>query len=122
MIEVDSPSEDRIVTIRFRGSVTNREFIEFAPILADCKVMGGLLTYFDWQRIDSWKFTAPKAIDTIAWRNAGKIIKRTAIVHQPRLNRQAAWLAAVLRQEGVEVRSWRPQNGAAAAAWLRRST
>lgn len=122
MIEVDSPGDDRIVTIRFRGLVTNREFIEVAVTVSGLNIMGGLLTYLDWQRIDSWKFSAPRATDAIAWRNAGKIIERTAIVHQPRLNRQAAWLAAVLRAEGVEVRSWRPQNGAAAAAWLRAFT
>jgi hypothetical protein len=47
------------------------------------------------------------------------MIARAALVHQPRLNRQAAWLAAFLRQEGVQVRSWRPQNADVAAAWLR---
>jgi len=46
------------------------------------------------------------------------VITRGAIVHQPRLNRQAAWLAAFLREEGVQVRSWRPQSAADAAAWL----
>jgi hypothetical protein len=30
-------------------------------------------------------------------------------------------LAALLREEGVNVRSWRPQNAAAAATWLRMS-
>jgi len=28
-------------------------------------------------------------------------------------------LAAFLREEGIQVRSWRPQNADAAAAWLR---
>jgi hypothetical protein len=121
MITVDSPGEDRVVTFRFRGLITNREFMDFAGTVYNFKVVGGLLTYLDWRQIDGWKFLAPKAIEATAWRNAGKLIERAAIVHQPRLNRQAAWLAAVLREQGVAVRSWRPQDGAAAAAWLRMS-
>jgi len=53
-----------------------------------------------------------------AWRKAAKAITFVAIVHDHRLNRQAAWLGAVLRDRGVTVRSWHPQESPLAAAWL----
>jgi molybdopterin-biosynthesis enzyme MoeA-like protein len=43
---------------------------------------------------------------------------RVAIVHGRRLDRHAAWLGATLREEGVAVRSYRPDQVVAAAAWL----
>jgi hypothetical protein len=119
MIDVDSTLKDGVVTIRFRGAVTNREFIDLAATIADSKSTGRVLMHLDWVGIDRWAFSVPTANGVNAWRRARKVIVRAAIVHQPRLNRQAAWLAAFLREEGVQVRSWRPQNAAAAAAWLR---
>jgi len=119
MIDVDSTLEEGVVTIRFRGAVTNREFIDLATTITDFGSTGRIAVYFDWVGIDRWAFSVPTAGGVTAWRRARKIIARAAIVHQPRLNRQAAWLAAFLREEGVQVRSWRPQNAAAAATWLR---
>jgi hypothetical protein len=119
MIDVDSTLEEGVVTIRFRGAVTNREFIDLAATIANFGSTGRILVYLDWVGIDRWAFSVPTAGGATAWRRARNVITRAAIVHQPRLNRQAAWLAAFLREEGVQVRSWRPQNAAAAAAWLR---
>jgi hypothetical protein len=119
MIDVDSTLEEGVVTIRFRGAVTNREFIGLAATIANFGSTGGVPVYLDWVGIDRWTFSVPTETGVIAWRGARKMIARAAIVHQPRLNRQAAWLAAFLREEGVNVRSWRPQNAAAAATWLR---
>jgi stage II sporulation SpoAA-like protein len=119
MIDVDSTLEESVVTIRFRGAVTNREFIDLAATIANYESTGRIPVYLDWVGIDRWAFSVPTAGGVTAWRRARKIIARAAIVHQPRLNRQAAWLAAFLREEGVQVRSWRPQNAAAAATWLR---
>jgi hypothetical protein len=119
MIDVDSTLEEGVVTIRFRGAVTNREFIDLAATIADSGSTGRVLMYLDWIGIDRWVFSVPTANGLTEWRRAGKMIARTAIIHQPRLNRQAAWLAAFLREQGVQVRSWRPHNAAAAATWLR---
>ena len=119
MIEFDSTLEDGVVTIRFRGAVTNREFIDSAVAIANFGSTGRVLVYLDWVGVDRWAFSVPTAGGVTAWRTARHAITRTAIVHSPRLNRQAAWLAAFLREEGVQVRSWRPQNAAAALAWLR---
>jgi hypothetical protein len=119
MIDVDSTLEECVVTIRFRGAVTNREFIDLAATIAGFRSTDRVLMYLDWIGIDRWEFSVPTGSGLIAWRGARNMIARAAIVHQPRLNRQAAWLAAFLREEGVEVRSWRPPNAAAAANWLR---
>ena len=119
MIDVDATLEESVVTIRFRGAVTNREFIDLATTIANFGSADRAFVYLDWVGIDRWAFSVPTASGLTAWRRARKMIARTAIVHQPRLNRQAAWLAAFLREEGVQVRSWRPQNAGAAATWLR---
>jgi hypothetical protein len=119
MIEVESATVERVVIIRFRGVVTNREFVDLAGAIAIFGLKGSVPIYLDWQRINRWAFRTPETADLSVWGDAGKIIERAAIVHGPRLNRQAAWLAAVLRSEGVQVRSWRPHEAAAAAAWLR---
>jgi hypothetical protein len=119
MIDVDSTLEEGVVTVNFRGPVTNREFIDLATTIADSGSTGSVLMYLDWVGIDRWAFSVPTANGVTEWRRARKMIARAAIVHQPRLNRPAAWLAAFLREEGVKVRSWRPHNAAAAATWLR---
>jgi hypothetical protein len=119
MIEVDSTLEEEVVTARFRGVMTDREFAELAAMIADFGSARGVLVYLDWLRIERWEFSAPKANHFTAWRRAGRTIERAAIVHDSHMNRQAAWLAAILRKQGVTVRSWRPQDAAAAAIWLR---
>src|SRR5262245_57455553 len=119
MIEVDADLEEGVVTVRFRGAVTNREFIDLAATIASFGSADRVLVYLDWIGIDRWAFSVPTAGGVNEWRRARKMIARAALVHQPRMNRQAAWLAAFLRKEGVQVRSWRAQNAAAAATWLR---
>jgi hypothetical protein len=121
MIDVNTTLVGGVVTVHFRGVVTNREFIDLAATIADSGSTGRVLMYLDWVGIDHWAFSVPTASGIIVWRRAGKLIARAAIIHQPRLNRQAAWLAAFLREEGVKVRSWRPHNAAEAAIWLRMS-
>jgi SpoIIAA-like len=118
MIEVDTTLEEGIVAVRFHGAVTDQEFAELAAMIADFGSARGLLIFLDWFKIDRWDFSAPNANLVAAWRRAGRAIGRAAIVHDSRTNRQAAWLAAILRKQGVTVRSWRPQDAAAAAAWL----
>jgi hypothetical protein len=119
MIEVYHTTQEGVVAVRFRGAVTNREFADLAEMLANFGATGGVLIYLDWLRIDRWTFSAPPANDVAAWRRTGSMIERAAIVHDHRMNRQAAWLAAILRKQGVKVRSWRPQHAGTAAAWLR---
>jgi hypothetical protein len=119
MIEVDSTLEEDVVIVRFSRIVTTREFTDLAATIADFGSKDRTLVYLDWVEIDRWEFTVPRPNGVTAWGRARKTVKRAVIVHPPRLNRQAAWLAAVLRGGGVEVRSWRPRDAAAAAIWLR---
>jgi hypothetical protein len=117
MIEVHSTPEG-VIIVRFRGAVTDREFTELATTIANFGSVVGLLIYFDWLGIGHWALPTSKIDGPTAWRRAGKLIKRAAVVHENRLNRQAAWLGAILRSEGVEVRSWQPSSAAEGAAWL----
>jgi hypothetical protein len=118
MIEVDSTLEKDVIIVRFRRIVTTNEFTDLAATIADFGSKDRTLVYLDWVGIDRWKFTGPRPNGIAAWRRTRKTIRRAAIVHPPRLNRQAAWLAAILRGGGVEVRSWRPRDAASAAIWL----
>jgi len=120
MIEVDCFPEDHLVKVRFRGTVSNREFTDLAAIIADFGSGIAVLVYLDWVGIERWEFTVASANGVPTWRRASQVIERVAVIHPPRWNRQAAWLAAILRKEGVEVRSWRPKDAMAAAIWLRR--
>ena len=120
MIEVNSRPEDDVIIARFRRIVTAHEFFDLAATSADFGSESRIPVYLDWVGIDRWEFTVPGPNGVTAWRRARKTIKRAAIVHLPRLNRQAAWLAAVLREGCVEVRSWRPKEAAMAVAWLHR--
>ncbi|MGV4791584.1 STAS/SEC14 domain-containing protein [Rhizobium sp. F40D2] len=118
MFEIVSTFGDNILAIRHRGPVTDSEFLALAEMVADLPGRGDLLLFLDWVGIKDWAFSAPGGDALIAWRRAAKAIRRIAIVHDPRLNRPAAWLGAVMRQEGVIVRSWRPQHALLAATWL----
>ncbi|MCY1740725.1 STAS/SEC14 domain-containing protein [Ensifer sp. SL37] len=118
MFEIDPTFGNDIVAFRHRGTVTDREFVALAGTVADFPRRGDLLVLLDWVGIEDWAFSIPGGDALIAWRRAAKTIRRIAIVHDPRLNRPAAWLGAVLREEGVIVRSWRPQHAALAATWL----
>lgn len=118
MIEMSLSLKNCHVAARFRGAVTNAEFADLAANIVNFGSTYRVLVYLDWARVDHWKFAPPTASGVTAWRKAAKVIERAAIIHDHHLNRQAAWLAAILRKEGVTVRSWRPQNAAAAAKWL----
>lgn len=111
--------DNRVIAVRFRGSVTNRELARLAAVIDGFDSNCGLLIFLDWLGIEHWVFGAPNANSVKEWRKAARNIVRVAIVHDHRVKRQAAWLAAILRKEGVCVRSWRPQHAATATAWLR---
>ena len=118
MIEVDPTYGDDIVAIRLCGTMTDREFAALTATVADSTPRGSIRLFLDWLGIQHWAFKAPEGNALFAWRNAAQAIACAAIVHDHRLKRQAAWLGAVLREEGVTVRSWRPRQAAAALIWL----
>ena len=119
MIEVDPNFGDGIVAFRHYGTMTEREFTDLAETVSHSAPHGAVLLLLDWLGIERWAFTALQTDTLTAWRKVAPAVKCAAIVHDQRSNRQAAWLGAVLRKEGVIVRSWSPQRVAAATAWLR---
>ena len=118
MIEINVSRNGCLFAARFRGAVTNAEFADLAATIADSGSLCGVLIYLDWVRVDRWTFAPAQVNGVTAWRMAARTIERVAIIHDHHLNRQAAWLAAILRREGVTVRSWGPQNAGAARMWL----
>lgn len=118
MIEINLAQNGCFIAARFRGAVTNSEFADLAAAIADLGSNCTALIYLDWVRVDHWKFAPVPANGVTAWRMAARMIARVAIIHDHHWNRQAAWLAAILRREGVTVRSWPPQNARAATLWL----
>lgn len=118
MIEIDPRFGDGIVAVRQYGTVTDSDFADLAVKIAGSTTPDTLLLFMDWLGINRWEFTAPRAEALAAWRKAAKSLRRAAIIHDHRLIRQAAWLGAVLREQGVIVRSW-PQYSEATETWLR---
>lgn len=118
MIEINLSRNEGFVSVRFRGAVTDTEFACLATTITNLGASGTALVYLDWVRLVHWKFAPAQANGVTAWRTAAGTIERVAIIHDHHLNRQAAWLAAILRREGVTVRSWQPQNARAARVWL----
>jgi hypothetical protein len=118
MIEVNLSRNDRFISARFRGAVADTEFADLAATIANLGPSCTALVYLDWTRVGHWTFAPAPANGVTAWRTAAAMIERVAIIHDHHLNRQAAWLAAILRREGVTVRSWQPRNAAAARVWL----
>jgi hypothetical protein len=117
MIEI-GPIGEGVVKVRHSGMTTNSDFAALAATVANYEPRCGMLIYFDWLDVSRWEFSGSKVNATSSWRGAAKRIARVAIVHDHRLNPQAAWLAAVLRGEGVTVRSWCRQDAVLAGSWL----
>lgn len=118
MMEIDCKL-DGIVVVRYGGTIAIYDFANLAAMVADFASQDHGRFLFDWLRVESWMFSSPDEVDIKVWRRAARVIDRVAIVHDHRLNRQAAWLGAVLRDRGVTVRSWHPLDVALATAWLR---
>jgi hypothetical protein len=73
---------------------------------------------FDWTGIEGWKPGTGDPLRWPNWRAMARPIERAAIIHEHRWNRQAALLAAMLRINKAQARSWLPRNLPAALVWL----
>jgi hypothetical protein len=74
---------------------------------------------FDWTGIEGWEPGTRQPALWPNWRAMAHPIKRAAVVHERRWNRQAALLAAMLRINQTQVRSWLPRYLPAALNWLK---
>jgi hypothetical protein len=122
MIELDERTDDDFVTLRFGGFQSAFEFASFADTVD--RLRGGrerLRVLFDWTALKGWDANGAFAGSCRRWKEASLLIDRMAIVHEHHWNRQAALLAAVLRSDFRQVRSWVPRDFAKAVMWLRQA-
>jgi hypothetical protein len=107
------------VLMRRHGPQPKLDIIAIARDLAPLQTNdASLQVLFDWSELDSWPFEAPSLATVQAWRDAVPSISRAAIVHDPKWNRHAALLAALLRVCDAEVRSFPPSEYDRAVTWV----
>jgi hypothetical protein len=119
MIE-SSQRENRAFTIlRRQGDQSKFDIAAIASELAHSQ--GGdepMYLLFEWSQVMSWPYEAPSAGAIREWKKRSPQISRAAVVHDHRLTRHAAILAALMRVDGAEVRSFHPPAYDRAVAWL----
>jgi hypothetical protein len=118
MIEIRPDAGAGVATLRFSG-VQTREDIAGAvgAVIQMCASQDGVRLLFDWSDVQGWTCET-RSLPVSDWVAAAGRIERVAIVHHHRWNRQAAWLAAVLRRGHVDVRSWHLRHAEGARKWL----
>ena len=120
MIEIACLNGASIVTVRFRGKLLVSDLSVFETALSDRNAgLEHIRVLFDWIGVEGW---GPGTGDSAWWPNwsdMARPIERAAIVHERRWNRQAALLAAILRKNKAQARSWLPRNLPAALVWLK---
>lgn len=79
---------------------------------------GPKLLLLDWSGLNQTACGEPADIDKIAWVEAGVWFRRIALLHDRRWNRAAAYISALLRAPGAEVRSFATIHRAEAISWL----
>jgi len=105
--------------MRRRGPQPKLNIIAIARELAHFQTgYASLNVLFDWSELDSWPFEAPSPATVQAWKETVPSVSRAAIVHDPKWNRHAALLAALLRVCDAEVLSFLPSHRDGAIIWI----
>ena len=119
MIEIE-PGDSFVVTVLFGGQLSIVDLTAFGPMLEE-KLAGRehIRIVFDWTGIDQWEVGTSDAAVWPHWRAVAQPVERVAIIHERRWNRQAALLAAMLRVNKIETRSWLPSAFSDTLLWLR---
>ncbi len=91
MIEIKLSRNESFVSARFRGVATDTEFARLAAKITNLGASCTVVVCPDWIRVAHWTFVPIQTNGLTAWRSAAGMIERVAIIHEPRLNRQAAW-------------------------------
>jgi hypothetical protein len=117
-----SQTGDRaLVVLRRQGAQSKLDIEAIARELAQLQTGDAALrVLFDWSQVDRWPFDAPSAAAIQAWNKTAPSIKRAAFVHDPKWNRHAAILSALMRISSAEVRSFHPPDADGAIEWLER--
>ena len=119
VIELASLNDEPIVTVRFRGRLSVSDLTVFETALLDRHAgQEHIRVLFDWTGIEGWEPGTRESALWPNWRAMARPIDRAAIIHEHRWNRQAALLAAMLRINKAQARSWLPRNLPAALVWL----
>jgi hypothetical protein len=119
MIKVEWREANSIVLIHIWGVQSTSDFLEAADRLSK-----NVHTYrpsrilFDWSQLQSWPFREAKSASIASWVSVAAQICRVAIIHERRWNRQAAWVAAIMRLSSTQVRSWHCEERDHAIEWL----
>ena len=119
VMELASLNDESIVTVRFRGRLSVSDLSVFETALLDRHAgQEHIRVLFDWTGIEGWEPGTGEPARWPNWRAMAGPIDRAAIIHEHRWNRQAALLAAMLRINKAQARSWLPRNLPAALVWL----
>jgi hypothetical protein len=119
VIETAGLNDEPIVTVRFRGRLSVSDLSVFETALSDRHAgHEHIRVLFDWIGIEEWEAGTREPARWPSWHDMARPIDRAAIIHERRWNRQAALLAAMLRVNKAQARSWLPRNLPAALIWL----
>jgi hypothetical protein len=111
------------LALRRQGAQPKFDIVAIASELARLHTAGEALhVFFDWSQVSSWPFAAPSAAAIREWNKAAPLIARAAFVHDPKWNRHAAILAALLRVSDAEARSFRCVDAEKAIEWLEQAS
>jgi hypothetical protein len=119
MIEIMPDAGAGVTILRFSGVQTSEDITgAAAAVIQLCDGRDGIRLLCDWSDVLGWACET-RSLPVYDWGAAacGRI-ERAAILHHHRWNRQAAWLAAMLRHSHVDVRSWRLRETDGAQKWL----
>jgi hypothetical protein len=119
VIEIASLNGESIVIVRFRGrlSVSDLSGFDTAPLGRNAG-HNHIRALFDWTGVEGWEPETRDPARWPNWRDMARSIDRAAIIHERRWNRQAALLAAMLRINKAQARSWLRRNLPDALVWL----
>ena len=117
MIEIVRLADPGVTAVLMRGTIPPGEFDKLPITLCGQGTRDSIL--FDWSDLQDWPLSACELKVTEGWAHLARSIRNAAIVHHCRWNRQAAWIAALLRLHNVNVRSWRHNEADRAIAWLK---
>ena len=119
VIELAPLNGEPIVSIRFRGRLSVSDLTVFETALLERHAgHAQIRVLFDWTGVEGWEPGTGEPARWPNWRAMARPIDRAAIIHEHRWNRQAALLAAMLRINKAQARSWLPRNLPAALVWL----
>jgi SpoIIAA-like len=110
--------ERAFLVLERHGAQPKFDVVTIAAELARLRAGMALRILFDWSQVRSWQYAVPSAAAVREWRKIIPGISRAAFVHDPKWNRHAAMLSALLRVGNAQARSFHPTELDRAIEWL----